>query len=104
MTEIARILLTISWQICVTVSVLRILKKGPDRALALPTPFMMSLVLRAQLDTRSPLYMLVPSCVGILVLLHSCYEQKRNLALWATLACFACALYTQLNVTWLDRS
>ena len=102
MTEIAGILLTISWQICVTVSVLRILKKGPDRALALPTPFMMSLVLRAQLDTRAPLYMLVPSSLAIWVLLYGCYQQKRNLALWATVGCCAAALYTQLSATWLS--
>jgi hypothetical protein len=93
--EIVRILLTIS----VTVSVLRILKKGPDRALALPTPMMMSILLGAQLDTRWPLYMLLPSCLAIWALLYGCYQQKRNLALWATLASCAAALYTQLSAT-----
>jgi len=103
MSEITGILLTISLQFCVTVSMLRILKKGPDRALALPTPSMMLLVLRAQLETRAPLYMLVPSCVAIWALLYGCYQQKRNLARWATMACGAVALYTQLTATWLAR-
>lgn len=95
MIEIVRILLTIS----VTVSVLRILKKGPDRALALPTPMMMSVVLGAQLETGSPLYMLVPSYVALWALLQGCYQQKRDLARWATLAGCAAALYTQLSAT-----
>ena len=93
--EVVRILLTI----CVTVSVLRILKKGPDRALALPTPMMMSILLGAQINVRWPLYMLLPSCVAIWALLHACYQQKRNLARWATLACCAAALFTQLSAT-----
>jgi hypothetical protein len=97
---IVRILLTI----CVTVSVLRILKKGPDRALALPTPMMMSILLGAQLDTRSLLYMLLPSSVATWVLLYGCYQQNRKLALWATFACCAAALYTQLSATWLSGS
>jgi hypothetical protein len=97
MIEIVRILLTI----CVTVSVLRILKKGPDRALALPTPMMMSILLSAQVGTPSPLYMLLPSSAAIWALLYGCYQQKRNLARWATLGGFATALYTQLSATWL---
>jgi hypothetical protein len=100
----AATLLTIGWTLCLTASVLRTLKNGPDRALALPTPFMLLLVCRAQLATVDPWYMPVAAYVAVSVLLYGCWQQKRNLARWAAIACGGAVLCMQLSSTLtLDR-
>ena len=104
MIEIVGVLLTLIWPLCITASVLRILKNGPDRALALPTPFMLLPVLRAQIDPAAPYYLVLASEVALVVLLYGCYQQKRHLARWAAIACGTAALFTQLSTTWLARS
>ena len=90
-------LLTITWPLCITASVLRILKNGPDRDLALPAPFMLLPVVRAQLDPGVPYYLFLASVVGLFVLLYGCWQQKRNLARWAVIGCGGIAVCMQLS-------
>lgn len=104
MIGMAGTLLMIMWPISTTATVLRILKNGPDRALALPMPFMLLPILHADLNPGLPFYTWLASKAALTLLLFSCYQQKRKLARWATIACCAAALYTQLSATWLARS
>lgn len=92
-------LLTITWPVWITAAVLRILKSGPDRDLALPTPFMLLPVLRAHLVAAPAWYMLAAAHVAALVLLYGCWQQKRNLARWATIGCGGAAVWMQLSTT-----
>ena len=97
MTAIAAPLLTVSWTLCLTASVLRTLKNGPDRALALPTPFMLLLVFRAQLDPVVSYYLVIAAYVAVSLLLYGCWQQKRSVARWAALGCGGAVLCVQLS-------
>lgn len=89
-------LLPISWTLCLTVSVLRTLKSGPDRALALPTPFMLLQVLHARLEAAAPFPIGLLAYAALLVLLYGCWQQKRNVARWGAIACGGAVFTTQL--------
>jgi len=97
MIAIVGTLLTIGWTLCLTASVLRTLKNGPDRALALPTPFMLLLVCRAGLEPVFPWYLLVAAYAAVMVLLYGCWQQKRNLARWAAVACGGAVFSLQVS-------
>jgi hypothetical protein len=101
MIATASTLLTISWTLCLTVSVLRTLKNGPDRALALPTPFMLLLVCKTQLATADPWYVFLAAHVSVMVLLYGCYQQKRNVARWAAVACGGAVFWMQVSAAFL---
>ena len=92
-------LLTLTWPLWITGAVLRILKRGPDRDLALPTPFMLLPILRAQLGAVQPWYMPAAAHIAALVLLYGCWQQKRNLARWAAIGCGGAAVCMQLSTT-----
>ena len=104
MIEIARTLVPLSSPILITGSVLRLLKNRPDRDLALPMPFMLLVVLRARVDAAQHDSIFAASVVALLVLLYGCWQQKRSLARWATVACAAAAFYIQLSAAWLATS
>lgn len=97
MMAIVDTLFTIGWTLCVTTSVLRTLKNGADRALALPTPFMLLLVCRAALEPVVPWFLLVAAHVAVVVLLYGCWQQKRQLARWAAVACGGAVLCWQVS-------
>jgi len=97
MSAIAGLLLTISWTLCLTASVLRRLKNGFDRDLALPTPFMLLLVFHAQLAPAVSYYLVMAAYVAAFVLLYGCWQQRRNLARWAAIACGGAVLAMQLG-------
>src|SRR3954466_7236205 len=104
MIAIAGSLLTIIWPLWITAAALRIIKNGPDRDLALPTPFILLPVLRAQLAPGVPYPMFLVSVVGLFVLLYGCWQQKRSLARWATMGCGGAAVCMQLSTMLADTN
>lgn len=100
MIALAAPLLTISWTVCLTASVLRTLKGGPDRALALPTPSMLLLVCHTQLATVDPWFLFLAAHASVMVLLYGCWQQKRVLARWAAVVCGGAVLCMQLSAAW----
>lgn len=90
-------LLTLSWTVCLTISVLRTLKSGPDRALVLPAPFMLLQVFHAQLAPVMYFSIVLAAYAGVSVLLYGCWQQKRNVARWGAIACGSAVFATQLT-------
>ena len=90
-------LLPMSWTLCLTASVLRTLKSGPDRALALPTPFMLLLVFRSQLEAAASFSIGLLAYAAVMILLYGCWQQKRNIARWGAIACGGAVFATQVT-------
>ena len=92
----AQLALSALLPLSMTVSSLTVLRKGTDRALVLPTPFMLWLLFMSQRASDA----ILPAILAYgaaLVLLYGCWQQRRKLAQCATIACGAAATWMQLS-------
>ena len=94
----AELLLNCAGPLCATAATLSILKKGSDRALALPTPTMTWIVSAAERSSVGSIPALVLAHCALLGLLFACWQQRRRAAHWATICCGAAAIWLQLSV------
>lgn len=83
--------------LCVTFTVLGLLKYGSERALVLPTPLVMWMVLAAQRTSGPKLLAQLLAQTAVAALLFACWQAKRGLALCAALAASIAAVWMLLG-------
>lgn len=93
----ADLLLGCSGSLCATAATLSVLKKGSDRALALPTPTMAWIVSAAERSSVGSMAAILVAHGALLGLLWACWQQRRPAARWAAIGCGAAAIWLQLS-------
>ena len=73
------------------------LRRGSERALVLPAPMMMWLVVGAERSTTAPWYIVALAHAGALVVLVACWRQWRLAAQWGVIGCATATLWLQLR-------
>jgi hypothetical protein len=94
-TANAHLALAMVLPLSTTWAVIRLLQRGSERALVLPTPLMMWLVSASQHGLAAPSYAVVIAHAGALALLTGCLQRKRRLAHWGAICCGAAAIWLQ---------
>ena len=93
----AELLLGCAGPLCATAATLGVLKKGSDRALALPTPTMTWVISAAERSSVGSIQALLVAHCALLALLFACWQQRRGAARWAAIGCGAAAIWLQLR-------